>query len=139
LIKMVKPCRVFAEETSADGRRKFIITTPSKMWAVYQQLKDSERHYYEIIREGRPCHLYFGGCVLHCYLNERTCIFSLLASCQTVCLHPLEPFIILLSDLEYDPRLNPGLDGNSMVEALIDVVKALIKVSIATHHMYLLQ
>ncbi|KAG1679310.1 hypothetical protein FOA52_009340 [Chlamydomonas sp. UWO 241] len=50
---------VFAEEVAEDGRRRFIATTAPKMWAVYELLAPTERHHYEIIRQGRPCHLYF--------------------------------------------------------------------------------
>ena len=83
---------MYAEETSEDGRRHFIATTPAKLWACYEQLRPAERHHYEIIREGRPCHLYF--------------------------------------DLEFSPCANPGLDGDALVETLMEVVKELFKAGI---------
>ena len=47
-------------ERSADGRRAFIVTTYAAFWARYEGMLPQHRHYYEIIRQGAPCHLYFG-------------------------------------------------------------------------------
>lgn len=49
--------RVFAEEYSTDGKRRFIVTTPLQFWGEYQNMLT--KHHYEIIREGTPCHAYF--------------------------------------------------------------------------------
>ena len=48
-------------ERSADGRRAFIVTTYAAFWARYEGMLPQHRHYYEIIRQGAPCHLYFGA------------------------------------------------------------------------------
>ena len=53
--------RVFAEEVAGNGCRRFIVATPERMWTEYEQLAKGVRHYYEIIRQGHPCHLYFGA------------------------------------------------------------------------------
>lgn len=53
--------RVFAEEVAESGCRRFIVATPERMWTEYEQLAKGVRHYYEIIRQGHPCHLYFGA------------------------------------------------------------------------------
>lgn len=52
-------------ERSADGRRAFIVTTYAAFWARYEGMLPQHRHYYEIIRQGAPCHLYFGALSLH--------------------------------------------------------------------------
>ena len=52
-------CRVLSVETGNKGARQFIATTYQEFWARYRRL-ESGRHYYEIVREGWPCHLYFG-------------------------------------------------------------------------------
>ena len=53
-------CRVFSVEKSSSGARSFIVTTPQHFWRRYVDMLPQHRHYYEIIREGQPCHLYFG-------------------------------------------------------------------------------
>jgi hypothetical protein len=49
--------RVFSRE-DAGGRRRFLATSYAELWRRYAALPPSARHYYEIIREGRPCHFY---------------------------------------------------------------------------------
>ena len=51
--------RVFAQETHEDGRRAYLVTTPAKLWHVCRCTSPGARHWYEIIREGQPCHAYF--------------------------------------------------------------------------------
>ena len=52
--------RIFSVERGADGKRSFIVSTYAAFWARYQGMLPQHRHYYEIIRQGWPCHLYFG-------------------------------------------------------------------------------
>ena len=52
-------------ERSGDGRRAFIVTTYAAFWARYEGMLPQHRHYYEIIRQEAPCHLYFGAPPLH--------------------------------------------------------------------------
>ena len=47
-------------EHDATGKRSFIVSTYEKFWHCYQGFLPQHRHYYEIIQEGHPCHLYFG-------------------------------------------------------------------------------
>jgi hypothetical protein len=49
--------RVFSRE-DADGRRRFLTTSYAELWRRYAALPPAARHYYEIIRERRPCHFY---------------------------------------------------------------------------------
>eukprot|EP00803_Ostreobium_quekettii_P005423 evm.model.scf_298.12 EVM.evm.TU.scf_298.12 scf_298:77793-83662(-) len=54
--------RIFSMEKVRKGKdstRVFIATTYDEFWKRYQKLRPTERHHYEIIREGSPCHLYF--------------------------------------------------------------------------------
>lgn len=53
--------RVLSVETGSKGARQFIATTYQEFWPRYRRL-EAGRHYYEIVREGWPCHLYFGKC-----------------------------------------------------------------------------
>ena len=59
-IRSVDACRVFSVEKGPEGKRSFIVTTYAKFWERYRNMLPQHRHYYEIIRERRPCHLYFG-------------------------------------------------------------------------------
>jgi DNA-directed primase/polymerase protein len=53
------PLSVFARELSADGKRRFLVTTTQEFWKRYKDMSPPHRLYYEIIREGCPCHMYF--------------------------------------------------------------------------------
>lgn len=45
---------------SDSGKRFFVVATPEAFWRTYSRMPPATRHHYEIIREGHPCHLYFG-------------------------------------------------------------------------------
>ena len=47
-------------EKDSTGKRSFIVTSYAEFWRQYQECIPAHRHYYEIIQEGWPCHLYFG-------------------------------------------------------------------------------
>lgn len=53
-------CRIFSFERGVKGTRQFMATTYDEFWARYRAV-DLRRHHYEIIRELRPCNLYFGA------------------------------------------------------------------------------
>ena len=42
-----------------DGKRKFLVTTYETLASRYLKMPADKRHIYELIREGRPCKLYF--------------------------------------------------------------------------------
>ena len=50
---------LFAEETSSQGQRRFAAAPATTFWLTYSKLEPSQQHWYEVIREGWPCHLYF--------------------------------------------------------------------------------
>ncbi len=53
--------RIFAVEKSATGKRKYIVCHLGRfMHHYWRYCEPSRRHYYELIREGTPCRLYFG-------------------------------------------------------------------------------
>ncbi|GAB4817437.1 hypothetical protein N2152v2_004483 [Parachlorella kessleri] len=54
-----RPLRVFSVESGPEGKRRFMATTYCQLWRRYSDLLPQHRHYYEIIRQGWPCHLYF--------------------------------------------------------------------------------
>ena len=43
------------------GHRSFLVSSWDTFWHHYSQTAPAERHSYEIITEGSPCHLYFGA------------------------------------------------------------------------------
>ena len=53
------PLSIFSEETAAGGIRRFIAATRDAMWARVLASPPHARHFYEILREDAPCHLYF--------------------------------------------------------------------------------
>ncbi len=52
------PLRPFSFEDPASGQRRFAACTLRDFWAHYGGLIPSQRHFYEILREGTPCRLY---------------------------------------------------------------------------------
>lgn len=52
--------RIFAEETSATGKRKYVVGHLGRFLQQYWRERDPRsRHCYEFIREGNPCRMYF--------------------------------------------------------------------------------
>jgi len=59
--------RIFAVERAAGGKRKYVTAHMGRfMHHYWRECDASGRHYYELIRDGDPCRLYFGAlcCVL---------------------------------------------------------------------------
>ncbi len=54
----------FCAEVDASGKRSFICCHPEKMFSVVTSLRPERRHFYEVVRAGRPCKLYLD--VEHC-------------------------------------------------------------------------
>jgi Herpesviridae UL52/UL70 DNA primase len=51
---------VFAIEYAGNsGARKFVAATYEGFWYHYCLLPEGDRHHYELVQEGWPCHLYF--------------------------------------------------------------------------------
>ena len=42
-----------------SGKRSYIVASRDAFWRRYRRMMARDRHYYEIIRDSRPCHLYF--------------------------------------------------------------------------------
>ncbi|KAI8928152.1 hypothetical protein BC831DRAFT_449432 [Entophlyctis helioformis] len=55
------PLRLFSfeDDAAAPGRRKFLVTTIEDFWHRYRDMAPARRHYYEMLLEGCPAHLYF--------------------------------------------------------------------------------
>ena len=52
--------RIFAEETTATGKRKYVVGHLGRFLQQYWRERDPRsRHCYELIREGTPCRMYF--------------------------------------------------------------------------------
>ncbi|KAH6566546.1 hypothetical protein BASA62_006643 [Batrachochytrium salamandrivorans] len=49
----------FEDDPKNTGRRKYLVTSISDFWIRYKDMAKSQRHYYELIESGTPCHLYF--------------------------------------------------------------------------------
>lgn len=57
--------RIFAMEEPTSGKRRYVTCHLGRFMHHYWRGCDSSsRHYYELIREGTPCRLYFGMCSL---------------------------------------------------------------------------
>ena len=52
--------RTFSAEHITSGKRSFLVSTYEGFWLRYRDMLPDHRHYYEIIQESYPCHLYFG-------------------------------------------------------------------------------
>lgn len=52
--------RTFSLQMTLSGRRKFLVTSYAELWSRYALMPPRCRHFYEIVRENKPCHLYFG-------------------------------------------------------------------------------
>ncbi|XP_002123260.2 DNA-directed primase/polymerase protein-like [Ciona intestinalis] len=50
---------VFGNEFGEGGIRNFVAATIEEFWFYYSQKSFGERHFYEVIQENAPCHLYF--------------------------------------------------------------------------------
>jgi hypothetical protein len=50
--------RIFSVELASTGTRRFLVTSYTEFWKRYSVMLPHHRHYYEIIRQGWPCHLY---------------------------------------------------------------------------------
>lgn len=57
--------RIFSQEVESKSNnqgqplRKFLATSYVELWRRYKDVPTKFRHFYEIIREGSPCHAYF--------------------------------------------------------------------------------
>lgn len=52
--------RTFSVEHDASGKRSFLVSSYDGFWHRYRDMLPDHRHYYEIIQDSYPCHLYFG-------------------------------------------------------------------------------
>ena len=50
--------RVFSEEVAGGKGRRYVVDSVAGVWRRYRTLAPSARHFYEILREGDPCHMY---------------------------------------------------------------------------------
>ncbi|KAK9173587.1 Herpesviridae UL52/UL70 DNA primase family protein [Cryptosporidium meleagridis] len=55
----ILPIGVFAEETSINGSRNYIVSSYESIWNYISSLCKYERHVYEVILISQPCWLYF--------------------------------------------------------------------------------
>lgn len=51
------PVCMYAFETKDSGKRRFLVSN-DQFWFRYFQIPQRDRHFYELIRENTPCHLY---------------------------------------------------------------------------------
>lgn len=59
LIARTEDARVFARELDKKGTRRFFVTTYEECWRRLMRTNHNCRHFYEVVREGSPCYLYF--------------------------------------------------------------------------------
>lgn len=88
-----------------------------------------QRHYYEIIRAGAPCHLYFGAQLCCCcsVLGPTSLLPPLLRLLpqRGKLIHTLPHKSVLRksADLEFSKEDNPGVDGAAAVDALLSLLR----------------
>ena len=58
-IARTEDARVFARELDKKGTRRFFVTTYEECWRRLMRMNHNCRHFYEVVREGSPCYLYF--------------------------------------------------------------------------------
>ncbi|XP_068635004.1 uncharacterized protein [Aristolochia californica] len=51
--------QIFSYQDHLNGQRRFLVTTYKEFWRRYKVMDSKFRHHYEVLQEGRPCHLYF--------------------------------------------------------------------------------
>ena len=51
--------KLWALEQDSQGKRSYVVATLDDFWRRYRTLQPQLRHYYELIRQGCPCNLYF--------------------------------------------------------------------------------
>ena len=97
------------------------------------------RHYYEIIRQGAPCHLYFGAppipsvCVSQTYQwppAHLMCCSALEQKHKSAIIRLHMKNILQLADLEYQKEHNQDVDGDQLVKALLELCSAAFKVAL---------
>lgn len=52
---------IFAYEIptfTGSGCRRYVVSTYDEFWRRYNNLQSGRRHFYEVLEEGKPCHLY---------------------------------------------------------------------------------
>ena len=74
----------FCREHHNDGTREYC-ASKHDWWQRYKLEEKCKRHYYELLREDTPCHLYF--------------------------------------DLEYSKKANPDIDGEKLVDRLVELLE----------------
>lgn len=50
---------VFAFQREENGRRQYFCASYRDFWPRYYAMNPAHRHVYEVVRQARPCHLYF--------------------------------------------------------------------------------
>ncbi|KAL3150700.1 hypothetical protein ABBQ32_000488 [Trebouxia sp. C0010 RCD-2024] len=81
--------RTFSVEHNASGKRSFLVSSYDGFWQRYRDMLPDHRHYYEIVQESYPCHLYF--------------------------------------DLEFKKGCNKAVDGEGMVDRLLELIAQQLK------------
>lgn len=57
--KRQEDVHLFCYQDHLNGYRRFLVTTYTEFWQRYKTMDSKTRHFYEVIQEGLPCHLYF--------------------------------------------------------------------------------
>lgn len=55
-----EPLHVFPyERPEFNGGRRYLVKTYEDFWDLCESLPETERTFYEIVEEGKPCYMYF--------------------------------------------------------------------------------
>lgn len=76
---------VLSEETGSNGRRCYLLVQCLRdFWEYYCRLDPLERHFYEVLEDGQPCHLYFDVEFYHAFQPAPVCGAAILADFKRV-------------------------------------------------------
>ncbi|KAG0605264.1 hypothetical protein M758_9G044200 [Ceratodon purpureus] len=99
---------VFQYQDHLSGQRRFLTTTYNEFWRRYNKMRSGWKHHYEIIRQGRPCHLYFDlefNTLANAEANGEAMVDTLLTITSRTLLD--------IFSLHYDPSWTVELDSST--------------------------
>ncbi|CAM6107019.1 unnamed protein product [Calypogeia fissa] len=99
---------VFQYQDHINGQRRFLATTYEEFWYRYKRMIADYRHHYEIIQDGKPCHLYFDlefNRKINTDADGETMVDLLLSKVGTTFLD--------IYGLKYDPSWTVELDSST--------------------------
>ncbi|BBN17832.1 DNA-directed primase/polymerase protein [Marchantia polymorpha subsp. ruderalis] len=99
---------VFQYQDHINGQRRFLATSYFEFWQRYRSMLPEHRHHYEIIQEGKPCHMYFD-----LEFNRKANIEADGEAMVDILLSVVQKAFLDIYALEYDPSWTIELDSTT--------------------------